>query len=351
MQVFDGHNDVLLHVFPYGRPGGRPFLTRSTEGHIDLPRAREGGLCGGLFAIFVRDPNAAPPQPVDLIRTPDGYETPLAPPIDPAYAAIAAGQVLTDLLRLEEEAQGAIRIVDSTADLATTQHSDALAVVIHLEGAEPIDAKLQNLEVFYRRGLRSLGITWSRPNAFGWGVPFKYPASPDTGPGLTPAGKDLVRACNQLGILIDLSHLNEKGFWDVADLSQAPLVASHSAAHALTPRTRNLTDRQLDAIGETGGLVGVTFAIYDLSPDGRLEGDLPLSALVRHIEYIAGRIGIDHVALGSDFDGATIPQEIGDVTGLPRLLEALRQAGFDEAALRKVAGENWLRILRDTWKD
>ncbi len=226
-----------------------------------------------------------------------------------------------------------------------------LAIVLHFEGAEAIDPELHHLESFHQRGLRSLGITWSRPNAFGWGVPFKYPASPDIGPGLTDAGKELVRACNDLGILLDLSHLNEQGFWDVAKRSNAPLVATHSAAHALTPRTRNLTDEQLDAIGDSNGVVGVTFTIHDLRPDGGLEGDAPLTDLIRHIDYIAHRTGVDHVAFGSDFDGATIPEEIGDVTGLPRLLAALREHGFDDAALRKLTHENWIRVIRDTWQE
>jgi len=226
-----------------------------------------------------------------------------------------------------------------------------MAVVLHFEGAEAIDPRLHNLEAFYQRGLRSLGITWSRPNAFGWGVPLKFPASPDIGPGLTAAGKELVRACNELGIMLDLSHLNARGFWDVAELSTVPLVATHTAAHALVPRTRNLTDEQLAAIGDSNGVVGVTFAIYDLCSDGRLEGDAPLSAVVRHIDYIAQRIGIEHVAFGSDFDGATIPGEIGDVTGYPRLLNALREHGLDEDALRKLTHENWIRVIGETWHD
>ena len=97
--------------------------------------------------------------------------------------------------------------------------------------------------------------------------------------------------------------------------------------------------------------MGVTFAIHDLRSDGRLEGDVPLTALVRHIDYIAQRIGIDHVAFGSDFDGATIPKEMGDVTGFPRLLGALREHGFDDDALRKLTHENWIRVLRDIWND
>ncbi len=362
MPIFDGHNDTLPRLKERG--GVRSFLARSEEGHLDLPRAREAGFGGGFFAIFVPSPTvdyaaslSAAPDPDLLIRTENGYEVKLADPIDPDYAYEFTNQVIASLFRLEEAAEGAIKVVRNVEEVVDCLDQGVLAVVLHFEGAEAIDPQLRNLEAFYQIGLRSLGITWSRPNAFGWGVPFKYPASPDTGPGLTEAGKELVRACNRLGILLDLSHLNEQGFWDVAELSDsevetaAPLVATHSAAHALTPRTRNLTDEQLEAIGDSDGIVGVTFAVHDLRSDGSLEEDAPLTDLVRHIDYIAQRIGIDHVALGSDFDGATIPQEMGDVTGLPKLIAALREHGFDEADLRKLTHENWIRVLRDTWQD
>src|ERR687885_810159 len=126
---------------------------------------------------------------------------------------------------------------------------EAFGLVLHIEGAEAIDPELEALELWYAAGLRSLGPVWSRPNAFGEGVPFAFPASPDTGPGLTRAGKALVRRCAELGIAVDLSHLNEAGFWDVARLDQGPLIASHSGAHALAAASRNLTDAQLDAVG------------------------------------------------------------------------------------------------------
>ncbi|MBE3112125.1 MAG: dipeptidase, partial [Acidobacteria bacterium] len=188
------------------------------------------------------------------------------------------------------------------------------------------------------------------PNAFATGVPFRFPGSPDTGPGLTNDGKELVRVCNALGIMLDLSHLNERGFWDVAALSDAPLAVTHTAAHALCPSTRNLTDKQLDAVGESDGVVGVAFHVGNLRADGRQDADTPLSEIVRHVDYIAGRIGIEHVAFGSDFDGAIMPLELGDVAGLPRLIEAMRAYGFDESDVRKVAHENWLRLLERTWK-
>jgi membrane dipeptidase len=150
--------------------------------------------------------------------------------------------------------------------------------------------------------------------------------------------------------MIDLSHLNEQGFWDVAALSEAPLVATHSNVHALCQSTRNLTDRQLDAIKESGGLVGINFAVNDLWEDASRDADLPLEILVRHLDYLVERLGIEGVALGSDFDGTTVPCEIGDASGLPGLLAVLRTHGYDDDALHKIGHQNWRRILAQTWK-
>jgi len=149
------------------------------------------------------------------------------------------------LLRIERESQGRVRICRDVDDIQESVDHDALAAVLHLEGAEAIDPDFELLDVLYGAGLRSIGPLWSRPNAFGHGVPFLCPSSPDTGPGLTALGKELVGACNRLKILVDLSHLNERGFWDVAAISDAPLVATHSNAHALCAASRNLTDEQL----------------------------------------------------------------------------------------------------------
>jgi membrane dipeptidase len=225
-----------------------------------------------------------------------------------------------------------------------------LAMIFHIEGAEAIDSDLKALETLYQAGLRSVGIVWSRPNIFASGVPFAFPAGPDTGPGLTDAGKRLVKACNELGILIDLSHLNEKGFWDVAQISSAPLVATHSCVHALCASTRNLTDKQLDAIRASNGIVGVNYNVPFLRADGaRDAATTGVSEIVRHVDYMVEHMGIDHVALGSDFDGATMPGDLKDVAGLPKLMDALTKAGYDEAALRQIAYGNWLRILGQTW--
>ncbi len=197
--------------------------------------------------------------------------------------------------------------------------------------------------------MRSLGPVWSRPNVFGHGVPFRCPSSPDIGPGLTDLGKALIGACNDLRILIDLSHLNERGFWDVAELSTAPLVATHSNAHAISPHSRNLTDRQLAAIRQSGGLVGVNFATAFLRPDGRHDKNTPIDLIVRHVAHLLEHLGEDGVGFGSDFDGAMIPAELGDAAGLQILVQALRQQGFNKRLIEKLCFRNWLRVLGRTW--
>ena len=337
--VFDGHNDAIT------REDAADFATGRDGGHLDLPRARAGGLAGGIFALFTPTPGA---ERIDFDRGGGRMEVELAAPIGPEIAAATTSQAAGRLLGLERD--GHLRIVRTIADLDAAREDGVLAAVMHHEGAEAIDPGLQALELWYAAGLRSLGPVWSRPNAFAHGVPFMFPASPDTGPGLTAAGRRLVRRCAELGIAVDLSHLNEAGFWDVARLDGAPLIASHSGVHALCASTRNLTDAQLDAIAASGGLVGIVFAAPFIRADGADDADTPLATIAAHVRYAADRIGVEHVALGSDFDGATVPDELGDVAGLPRLLDALAAAGFTEDEVRAIAWDNWRRVLARAWR-
>jgi membrane dipeptidase len=345
LPVIDGHNDVLLALL---RNPERPdsLLERSTLGHLDLPRAEEGGFAGGFFALFTPSGRAAGPRPGDAAGN---YELPFPPTPSVMRAQRFTGALAARLFRDERASGGRLKVVRTVAELRDCLERRVLAAIFHIEGAEAIDPGLDALEVLYQTGLRSLGLVWSRPNAFGHGVPFKFPSSPDTGPGLTDLGRALVRACNQLGILIDLSHLNENGFWDVARLSQAPLVATHSNAHALCPAARNLTDQQLRAIRDSDGMVGLNFAVSMLRADGRPDAATPLEVMVRHLDHLIERLGEDRVGFGSDFDGTTVPSAINDAAGLPQLIEALRRAGYDEALLRKLAFANWLRVLERTW--
>jgi membrane dipeptidase len=256
---------------------------------------------------------------------------------------------IATLFRIEDRSDGKFRVVRTAAELQRCLEEGTMAAVLHLEGADAIDTDLDTLHVLYRAGLRSLGLVWGRPNAFAEGVAVHFQRSPDTGPGLTAAGRKLVRACNELRIVVDVSHLNERGFWDVADLTDAPLVASHSNAYALCASTRNLTDPQLDAIAACDGMVGLNFAVNFLREDAAREASTPLEVMVRHIDYLVEKVGIERVGFGSDFDGVLISREIGDVSGLPRLMSALRERGYDDPALQKLAHENWVRVLRKTW--
>src|SRR5215213_4098687 len=324
LPVFDGHNDVVLRI-----DEGRDFFAETTEGNIDLPRARRGGFGGGLFAVFVSGARTEEPS-----EGPKGaYSLPLSPPVEYEEARSRA-DCLTDLL-FGLERGGGFRVVRTAGEVEASFEEGTMAAVLHFEGAEPI-ADAHELERDHQRGLRSLGLVWSRANRYAEGVPFRFPASPDTGPGLTAAGRDLVRACNRLGVLVDLSHLNLRGFFDVAELSDAPLVASHSNVHALCASTRNLLDEQLDAIAGSGGIVGVNFAVAFLREDGQLERDTPLDVVVQHVDYLVERMGVDHVGFGSDFDGAAPPNALGDVAALPKLFEALRAHGYDDEALAKI---------------
>ena len=338
MKAFDGHNDVLSRLYHAG--GGNEEFLAGGGGHLDLPGAGAGGLAGGLFAVFPCSPfrGAANPFAVDYAQPPDPRE------------ALAETRVMVDRLgAIERESNGGMSVVRDAAELDACLEDGSLAAVLHFEGAEAIDPGLERLAGFHDSGLRSLGLTWSRPNDFAHGVPFGFPGSPDQGPGLTDAGRGLVEACNELRILVDLAHLNERGFWDVAELSDAPLVVSHSNAHALCPSPRNLTDDQLRAVGESGGVVGVNFCVAFAREDGADDPDTPLSTIAAHAAHVAEVAGPDAVALGSDFDGATMPHELDSAAKLPALFDALRAFGFGEPELERIALGNWRRVLRETW--
>ena len=347
MPVFDGHNDVLLRLMRGRIQPEKAFLEGDNIGHLDWPRMKQGGFFGGFFAVYV--PSADMGIDIDALMTHTEYDVPLPPTLPLAPSQQVTVGMASILIRIERASDGEVKIVRSAADIRHCLDNGKLAAILHIEGAEGIDPDLHMLDVLYESGLRSIGPVWSRPNIFGHGVPFRYPSTPDTGPGLTEHGRELVKACNRLKIMVDLSHLNEKGFWDVAKLSDAPLVATHSNAYAVCQHSRNLTDKQLAAIRESRGMVGVNFATSFIRPDGQRDDDTPLEEMIRHMDHLIEHVGVDGVGLGSDFDGATIPAEIGDVRGLPRLVDAMRRHGYDEATLRKLCYENWINVLERTW--
>jgi membrane dipeptidase len=340
--VFDGHNDALGALQEAGDPPAR-FLTGLPERDLDLPRARAGGLAGGLFAIN------PPSPPGEVSDDGEAWQMAYSGPVDQAEAAAFSLGAVGRAHALAAASDGAVAVVTDAAGLDRCRADGTLAMVLHLEGAEPIDPDLAALDAWHAAGVRSLGLVWSRPSAFGHGVPFRFPASPDIGPGLTDAGRALVRRCAALGVAVDVSHLNAAGFADVARLAVAPLIASHSACHALCPASRNLTDAQLREIGASGGIVGIVYAVAFVRSDGRDDPDTPLSTLVAHVRHAVELVGADHVGLGSDFDGARMPDALADVAALPCLLAALRDDGFTAAEVERIAWGNWRRVLGIVW--
>ena len=198
--IFDGHNDVLLHLYNAGRLSASDSFISGRDGAIDLLKANIGGFGGGFFAVYVQSPSNIDFKMQEMVKP--AYDLPLPDAIDwkdalPAVMAIAA--ILFDL-----ENKGALKVCRSVADIRGALAACQIAAIFHIEGAEAIDPDLNSLEVLYQAGLRSIGPVWSRPNIFGHGVPFRYPSGSDIGPGLTDHGKRLVKRCDELGVMLDL---------------------------------------------------------------------------------------------------------------------------------------------------
>lgn len=310
--VFDGHCDTLLSLLD----GKRKLGDRSGEGHIDLPRLREGGVTAQVFAIFIEDEYL------------------------PAGAARQTLRLMDVLFRELAQNADALLLATTTEDIELAKRTHKVAVVIGIEGAESLEGDLALLRAFHHMGLRVITIAWSRRNQAADGT---YEVR--TGGGLTRFGLELVQECNRLGILIDISHLAPAGVRDVLEASSRPIIASHSNAHALCSHVRNLTDEQLAAVAAKGGVVGVTYVPEFLTNGGQ---GASLDTLLDHVAHIVQVAGIDHVGLGSDFDGFTSapPAGLEDVTHLPALSEALVRRGYAADQVRKVLGGNFMRVFR-----
>ena len=343
--IFDGHNDVLSKLRDSGGVRECEAFLGETGFDIDLVKAAEGGFGGGFFAMWVASSDNGVNYQSMMMQ--EQYDVPLPDPVAQSEALDVVLEQAAILLRLQS--LNAVSICTTAADLRACLGSGRLAAILHLEGCEAIDKDFHALDVLHAAGLRSLGPVWSRSTIFGEGVPFRYPSSPDTGSGLTELGEELVRRCNHMSIMLDLSHLNAAGFHDVARLSTAPLVATHSNAHSLCAHARNLTDEQLEIMRASGGMVGLNFASAFLRQDGRMLTDVPVEQMLRHIDYLIEWMGEDGVGLGSDFDGAQVPDAIDSCAGLPVLVDAMRHHEYGDKLINKLCHGNWFSVLERTW--
>ncbi len=307
--VVDLHCDTILDV----QAGRRRLDQRSTQGHIDLPRLREGGVDVQVFAMYVAPRLAARGQ--------------------------ARARELMDAFHAVVRAN-ASQIVHATtvADIDRAQREGKVVAVMSIENGDALGADVAVLEEFYRQGVRMMGLTWNPSNALGDGTLGRQHG------GLTDLGRSVLRRMEELGVVVDVSHLSEQSFWEALRSTRGPIIASHSNAAVLHMHPRNLTDEQLRAIAQRGGVVGVNFYAGFL-------GAATLDRVLDHIDYLAKVMGVDHVALGSDYDGIPqAPAGLEDVSKLPNLTAGLQRRGYTTEQIHKILGGNALRVFRQVWK-
>ena len=306
--VLDAHCDTLTVLEDQERDLGE----RSARGHLDIPRLMQGGVQVQFFAAF----------------------------IDPSFkrAPVLRALELIDLYHRELERHGSLlQHVQSAGDLEKAAAAGKIASLLTLEGGEALAGELSVLRALYRLGVRGLTLTWNGRNELADGV-----GESGSGGGLTNFGKSVVREMNTLGMLVDVSHLAEPGFWDVLAASGQPVIASHSNCRALCDHPRNLSDDQLRALGRKGGVAGITFV-----PEFLADREAALEHVLNHIDHAVKVGGLDTVGLGSDFDGTdNLPHGLSDCTFYPEITRGLIERGYGEEPVRKILGGNFLRVIR-----
>jgi membrane dipeptidase len=358
--VVDTHNDVLSSATLNGMDIGTDLKGKT---HSDLARFKKGGVDVQVFSIFCDDHYGV------------------------GSAFRQANREIDSLYAIAGRHPDLLQIVTDPAGLEQAVKHHRLAAMMGVEGGHMIEDNIDYLDSFYRRGVRYMTLTWN--NSTPWATSAMEETSHAftvTPYGLTDKGKDIVRRMNQLGMLVDLSHVGEKTFWDAIHTTTKPVICSHSSVYALCPVFRNLKDDQIKAIGTNGGVIQVNFysGFLDSNYASRLarfmarhkpemdsmtaakapgyamneflskkypaEADslrAPLSLLIDHIDYIVRMIGVDHVGLGSDFDGIeSPPQQLDDVTTYPLITRELLKRGYKATDVEKILGGNFIRVFK-----
>ena len=310
--IFDGHCDTILEVMNHKRS----LEKKSTTGHLDIPRMKEGGVDVQFFAIFIED-----------IYKPERSLKRTLQLIDCFYKEI-------------EKNQDDISLVTNYNQIEEVNRAGKIAAILSIEGGEALEGDLGALRVLYKLGVRLLTLTWNQRNQIADGI-----WESRAGSGLTEFGIKVIDEMNDLGMLIDVSHLLETGFWDVVKRSKTPIVASHSNCYALCPHLRNLKDGQIKALVDKGGVIGITFVPDFLTQEKR---KTIVKDVVTHIDYLVEKAGIDCVGLGSDFDGTDdLPLGLEGVDKIPNITKELLDRGYKEREIEKILGGNFLRVFKE----
>lgn len=311
-RIIDGHCDTVRLFELNGNDYN--FKKRNKTGHLDLPRLRAGGVKLQVFALYIEEEW----KPVGSLKR--------------------SLQLLDLLYKNLEHCSKDIAFIHNRSDLDEIENSNKVGALISIEGGEALEGETAVLRMLFRLGVRGLGLTWNQENQLATGV-----GNGVGGKGLTALGRKVIREMNRLGMLVDLAHINEKGFHDALETSSKPVIVSHANARKLCNHQRNLSDEQLKSLATTGGVIGLSFC-----PDFVDEKRATVERLLDHFVHVAAVAGVDHLGFGSDFDGIEgfIPG-LEDASALPGLVEGLSRRGFDRQEIEKITAKNFLRVLAE----
>lgn len=321
MKTIDLHCDTIMRFYD------GEHLDGMENASINLEKLKQGECLAQCFAIFT--PTGMCAQRMNVTETPEEY-------FDKAYTAY---------LREMELNKDSIRQASSVSDILENDRQGKISSILTVEDGVTLNGNIENVDEYYRKGIRMVSLTWNTENSLG------FPQSKDAQLhqlGLKPFGFDAVRRMNEIGIAVDVSHLSEGGFWDVVRHSTKPIVASHSCCKAIRGINRNLTDEQIRAIGDSGGVIGINFAndfLRDVT-DYKTDRFTAIVDVIRHLRHIADFAGVDTLAFGSDYDGIRSQLEWQDCGGMQMLVDAVIKE-FGSAAAEKICSKNVLRAFYD----
>ncbi len=318
--VIDTHNDTMLRVIDRDTWLPVTDIGNLTSAQLDIPKMEAGGLDVAFFGSYT-----------------GGY-TQIGRSGSRLLALINA---LHWTERMNSEKFGLATSVKEIEKLVREGKSVGVPTIEGAYSLEEYNA-IELLHQYYDLGIRVVGLCWSNSNSLGEGVNERYVDGTPSEGGLTELGVKVVKEMNKLGMIVDVSHMNEETFWDVIEVAEAPVMASHSNVMSLYSHARNLTDEQIIALANTGGIVQQNFYAGYLGP----VGDRDLKKLVDHIEYVVDLVGIDYAGLGSDFDGGGMPVDLPDASFYYRITEELLERGYKKSEIEQILGKNTLRVMK-----